>query len=345
VQLFTIDPLSDSRWDDLVTCHPRSSAFHQRAWLEALSSTYGYAPLVLTGSPPGQALRDGLVFCRVSSWITGTRLVSLPFSDHCEPLAGEVRLPEYFDWLRTECDRHRYGYVEIRPLTWSPDEKLPLPSGRAYYVHTLDLTPSPEKLFRSLHKDSMQRRIRRAEKEHLSYEVGRSDQLLEEFCRLQLITRRRHQLIPQPKAWFRNLVRCMGENLQIRLARRGTVPIAALLALRHRSSIIYKYGCSDARFHHLGAMPFLFWRFIDESRAAGAEEMDLGRSDLDQQGLITFKDRLGASKRRLHYIRYSISGKPDAPGRLDTNRVRRIFPLLPDLLLLSAGRILYKHLG
>jgi hypothetical protein len=27
-----------------------------------------------------------LVFCRVRSWLTGRRSISLPFSDHCEPL-------------------------------------------------------------------------------------------------------------------------------------------------------------------------------------------------------------------------------------------------------------------
>jgi hypothetical protein len=40
-----INPLSDDRWDDLVTHHPRASVFHQRGWLEALSRTCGYEPL------------------------------------------------------------------------------------------------------------------------------------------------------------------------------------------------------------------------------------------------------------------------------------------------------------
>ncbi len=55
--------------------------------------------------------------CRVSSWITGTRLVSLPFSDHCEPLLGKPSdLGEFVNWLRAECDLQRWRYVELRPL-------------------------------------------------------------------------------------------------------------------------------------------------------------------------------------------------------------------------------------
>src|SRR5260370_39896401 len=35
-------------------------------------------------------LESGIVLCRVESWLTGCRLVSLPFSDHCQPI-GEKR--------------------------------------------------------------------------------------------------------------------------------------------------------------------------------------------------------------------------------------------------------------
>jgi hypothetical protein len=128
-----------------------------------------------------------------------------------------------------------------------------------------------------------QRRIRRAEKEGLSYEVG-SGQLLESFYRLLLITRRRHRLVPQPRAWFRNLLECMGNKAQITLARKDGIPVAALFTLRQRSTVMYKYGCSDDVFHNLAAMPFLFWKLIEDSKQSGATTLDLGRSDLDQPG-------------------------------------------------------------
>lgn len=80
MQLYPIDPLLDSRWDDLVASHPRASAFHHKGWLEALAITYGYRPMALTSSPAGKPLSDGVVFCEVKSWITGNRLVSLPFT-------------------------------------------------------------------------------------------------------------------------------------------------------------------------------------------------------------------------------------------------------------------------
>ena len=81
-----IEPLQDPRWGKFLERHPRASVFHTPAWLEALRRTYGYVPVAYTTSLPGRELEDGVVLCQVDSWVTGRRLVSLPFSDHCEPL-------------------------------------------------------------------------------------------------------------------------------------------------------------------------------------------------------------------------------------------------------------------
>ncbi len=346
MQLHTIDPLSDSRWDDFVASHPKASVFHHRGWLKALASTYGYQSVVLTSSPPGKRLTDGIVFCQVKSWITGIRMVSLPFADHCQPLLNEIGDSfELAEWMRTECRRHHWKYIELRPLSWDTHSDCSLVASRSYWLHTLDLVPSLEQIFRHLHKNSIQRRIRRAEREQLSYETGRSEQLLNDFYHLLLITRRRHQLLPQPRAWFRNLIACLGQNVQIRVARKDRVPVAAMLTLHHRNTVVYKYGCSDKRFHHLAAMPFLFWKLIEESKTAGADQIDFGRTDLDNAGLTAFKDRFGATRRRLTYFRYPESAQEKGVMASDLPAVWRLFSVLPDVLLPWAGRLVYRHIG
>jgi Acetyltransferase (GNAT) domain len=336
----------DSRWDELVAHHPRASAFHQLGWLEALNRTYGYRPLVLSTTRPGEPLRNGMVLCRVSSWLTGTRLVSLPFSDHCEPLLNDSN--EYLRftaWLTAKCDRRRYKYVELRPLAIVQDPNNNLRLSHSYCFHELDLTPSVEELFRGLHKDSIQRRIQHAEKAKVSYEQGRSKQLINEFYRLLMITRRRHQLPPQPRSWFENLAQCMGNNVQITLARKENTPIAAILTLQHRSTIIYKYGCSDEKCHHLGGMPFLFWRLIEDSKASGVEKIDFGRSDLDNHSLIAFKDRFGTTRKSLSYYRYPEPATRNILPKWDSQAIKQLFSMLPDVILSTAGRAFYRHMG
>ncbi len=346
VNIYIVDPLSDARWDELVARHALASVFHQRGWLEALVRTYGFKTFVLTTSPPAQRLDNGLVLCRISSWMTGTRLVSLPFADHCEPLlnsAEEFRL--FTNWLREECKRKGQRYVELRTLLNAGIAKGDLESTRSYWLHELDLDPSLQQLFRGMRKKSFQQMIRRAEREKLSYEVGRSQHLVDEFYRLLLMTRRRHHLLPQPRLWFRNLVECMGENIDIRLARKNGTPIAAILTLRHRSCTVYKYGCSNAKLHNLGGMPFLLWRLIEESKVSGVEKIDFGRSDVDQEGLIIFKDRLGTRKKLAAYYRYTNATGRRESAPWESRWLRKLFSSLPDVLMSVAGRLLYKHMG
>lgn len=271
--------------------------------------------------------------------------MSLPFSDHCHPLLiGQNQFSEFAEWMRAECDRRKGKYAEIRPLP-TQDQNWGMNPGSSFCFHELDLRPTLEQLFLGLHKDSIQRKIQRAEKEGLVYEAGRSKQLVNEFYRLLIITRRRHQLLPQPRSWFRNLFECMGDRIEIRLARKAGRPVAAMLTLRHRSTVVYKYGCSDEKHHNLGGMPFLYWKLIEDSKASGAETLDFGRSDLDNEGLMIFKDRFGAKRKTLTYYRYAATEQARTAPRGDSRLMRQLFSILPGVASSAAGRLLYRHMG
>jgi CelD/BcsL family acetyltransferase involved in cellulose biosynthesis len=346
MQFYTLDPLSDSRWDDLTASHPQSSAFHQAGWLKALAQTYGYRTLALTSTPPGEPLADGVAFCEVRSWITGSRLVSLPFTDHTEPLvSARFTGHEMAEWMRVGCREHNWRYVELRPAAGGIRSTGPLAQSQAFWQHVLDLAPSTERLFSNLHRSCIQRRIRHAERQGLSYARSSSLDLLDEFYDLLMMTRRRFRLLPQPRAWFANLMVCMNRAAEIRLVRKNRKAIAAILTLRHRGSVIYKYGCSDENFHHLAGMPLLFWKLIEENKAEGVAEIDFGRTETDNHGLIRFKDRFGTHRRRLNYFRYAEKEQERAAASLGLPAVRAFFSSLPDALSSRAGRLVYRHIG
>jgi CelD/BcsL family acetyltransferase involved in cellulose biosynthesis len=341
-----IDPLTDPRWNELVSRHPKASAFHRRGWLAALNDTYGYEPFAVTSAELGEPLEDGLVACRIRSWLTGTRIVSLPFTDHCDLLAGDAQSERrLFDRMIEEARRGRCSYLELRPLSPPSSLESGFQAGESYCFHELDLGPSLDELHKALHKDSIRRKIRRAQETPLVYETGSTNEFIETFYQLLLITRRRHHLPPQPKSWFRNLVKQMGDAVSIRVARKDGAAIAAILTLRHGPKVIYKYGCSDGAFHQLGGMPFLFWKLIEESKGSGASTIDFGRSGMENEGLIAFKSKFGATKRTLTYFRYPRVDKQNAGDWGESRLARRVFSILPDGVLSAAGKVLYKHIG
>ena len=346
-----IQPLEDPRWDLFVQAHPRASVFHSSAWLRALSRTYGYEPVAFTTTRDGQDLQNAMVFCRVESRLTGRRLVSLPFSDHCEPLLDtEDDLEALTAAIEQECRREQWRYVELRPLAPLAIATELHHTAVPYTFHQLDLDPDLATLFQNCHKSSTQRKIRRAEREGLTYAEGSSVALLDQFYRLFVVTRKRHNLPPPPRHWFANLVDSFAGALKIRVAYRQGIPIAAMITLRHKDTLVYKYGCSDARFHNMGSMHLLYWKAIQDAKACGLRRFDLGRTDADQQGLITFKSRWGATQSVVTYSRYSLSAQAahvfDLSAAKWKSRVAKsLLSNLPLEALSLIGQVFYRHIG
>jgi len=348
---YCINPLEDPRWNEFVQRHPRASVFHSRPWLDALARTYGYEPIVYTTSPPSHDIENGIPFCRVDSWVTGRRLVSLPFSDHCEPL---VDAEEDMNLLTAALDqrstRDNLRYIEMRPLEpiamFAPLCRTTV----TYTFHQLDLGAGIDSLFRGFHKSSTQRKVRRAEREGLTYREGTTESLLDAFYGLLTLTRKRHMLPPQPREWFTNLIACFGKALKIRVVFKADQAIAAMLTLRHKDTLVYKYGACDTRFNNLGSMHLLFWTAIQEAKADGLRTFDLGRSDADQPGLITFKSRWGATQSVLTYSRYSASENSRhvfdlQPEKWKSKAAKYVLAHLPLSVLSSLSPVLYRHVG
>jgi hypothetical protein len=298
---------------------------------------------VLTTDASADRLLNGMVFCRIKSWLTGRRLVSLPFSDHCEPLVDDRNHHEaLLDHVAFERSTGRWKFVELRS-----GETVHEAFGQSarFLLHQLDLRPDLDKLASSFHKNHTWRKVKRSEREGLEYEEGRSEHLLHAFYRLLIQTRRRHQLPPQPIVWFRNVLRCVGSDAVVRVASKNGVPIAAMLTLRHREAMVYKYGASDSQFHALGGMHFLFWKVIQNARASGCVTLDFGRSDLDNEGLINFKDRWGTTRSELTYFRYPKPSRVETGERSTGVVTRQVLSVAPNRLLIAAGSRLYRHFG
>jgi len=347
--VYQIDPIRDLRWAQLVERHPLATVFHTPEWLEALRRTYGYRPVVLTTTESGQPLRNGLVLCNISSWLTGSRMVSLPFSDHCQPLVDDpADLIELVKSLEGRVDGKNCKYAELRPLQAFDSEmekNSHIALSESYCFHMLDLRPPLDVLFKNFHKSCVQRKLQRAKREELRIEEGRSDSLLTDFYRLMVLTRRRHRLPPQPLEWFRNLIECLGERVSLWVAYKDNSPVASIFTLTFKNTVVYKYGCSDPAFNNLGGTLALFWHAIQSAKERGLREFDFGRSELDNEGLISFKDHWGSTRTTLRYYRYPACFQKSLLGSRPMELAQWAFSYLPDFCLTLVGKLLYRHIG
>ena len=235
--------------------------------------------------------------------------------------------------------------MEIRSANSLLDFDGSFARATTYYLHRLDLRPSLDALHKGFNKKGIQQRIVRAEREALTYEAGRSESLIQQLYGLLQLTRSRHHIPPQPIEWFRNLMACIGNDACIRVASKAGQPVAGILTISHGKKMVYKYGGSDTRFNKLGGIPMLLWQAIKEAKQAGAEELDFGRSDIDNPGLIAFKGRWSAAYSTLTTWRAPMVASSPRLERLKVRCAKEVFARLPDSLLTMAGRILYRHIG
>ena len=115
--------------------------------------------------------------------------------------------------------------------------------------------------------------------------------------------------------------------------------------MNYGKTVYYKYGGSDAEFHHLGATPMLFWQAIQAAKSSGMELLDFGRSDCENRGLIRFKERWGAQCVRLTLWRSPIHEVSPSLERLKMRLAKAVCASVPFKILVFAGRLMYRHVG
>jgi lipid II:glycine glycyltransferase (peptidoglycan interpeptide bridge formation enzyme) len=347
MQVSRIDPLSDPRWHRFVDRHPQAGIFHTSSWLEALCRTYGYEAVAYAVIGEDQEVISGIPFCRISSVITGRRMVSLPFSDHCQPLIDDGdHLRLLLATINKDVAHDNMKYFELRPLEFDYSQLGPgsLAKSHEAVIHRLYLSRSRDEVMKRFSKGHVLRKLR-IERADLRLEEGRTESLLDAFYGLQLLTRRRHHIPPQPRTWFSNMIDCMRDRLTLRVLFKDDTPIASVVTLSFKEVVTYKYSCSNAKFHSLSGTVRLIWRIIQDAIDAGASELDLGRSDFDNPGLIEFKNHWGAVRSPLSYFRYPACLNSRSANSAVAHAARRLLSMAPDQVLSAVGGLLYRHVG
>lgn len=213
-----IDPIQDPRWDRFVENHPFGWIYHLSGWKQVLEKSFkhmkGYYFALVDGD---NRIKAGLPIYEVKSWLTGNRLVSIPFATVCDPLISTNEdMKELFESVLNLSQELKSLRVEIRTLSsFSLIQDNRLGSVNSYKHHYLRLETEPEKLKKKFHRSCVRQRISRAIKSDLRVTVGETESDLQDFYQLQLITRKRLGLPSQPYVFFKTLWETFSPSKQI----------------------------------------------------------------------------------------------------------------------------------
>lgn len=348
-----VDPTTDRRWDDFVRAFPNGTYYHLAAWKRVLEQTYHFQPIYLAAETPDGSFEGLLPLFLVQSPLSGRKLVSLPFSDVCGPLASTERaLRLLLDRAYAIAGSQRAKYLQIRSSRSDLQSAQPsLVADSRYADFVLRLNEDPNVLWTNPAMAKVRGHVRKANKSGVTVNRGDTDRDLSEFYALHLRTTKKHGMPAQPYAYFRNLVHTLGHDCEIRLllARYEGRTIGASLFIAFGDCAYYAYNASEQSALALGPNDLLLWEAIQWACRAGYQRFSFGKTSLDNEGLVTFKRGWGAEAVPLRYYYY-----PDVVGLTSTaygeksrkyQAITIAWRALPAPLTDRIGGLLYKHLA
>jgi len=341
----------DNPWSSLIEEQAKDIFYYDPRWFELIKKLYGYRILSLTSTNAEGYITGYLPLCLVSSFFTGRRLVSLPFSDQCPLLAvDEATANDLIEKAMQLAKQEHVKYLELRAGCHEVLTKRPEFTENNLYVNwIIPLCDRPEDAWKGLRKP-IQHQIKKSQKHGIHIRSAQTREDMAIYYKLHVQTRiKKHGMPAQSKDYFFQLWDTFAPDgtLQLLLAEYQGIPIAGIILLARGNTVHYAYGASDEQYLNLAPNNLLFWTAITWGCEKGYTRFDLGRTACDNEGLMEFKRRWGAKKEALPYFYYPRTAGLAATSerswkyRLLTDTWRK----LPVTITAPLGGYLYKHLG
>lgn len=336
---------NDPQWISFVMSHPDATIFHLPDWIDLLTACYGYKAEVLTIQDGSNKIIAALPLMQVNSWLTGKRMVSVPFSDFCKPLAIETSsINQLAQALQAWQSENRVAEIRIH---WPLNEAPGIYQGGYFARHITRLEPDAHQLFAKFSKTQVQKNIRVAERHGVEIRLSTQWQAMEAFYGLHLKTRRRLGTPIQPFRFFRlfwERLISKGDGFVL-LAYKEEQLLAGAVFLNSNNALIFKYGASNPEGWGFRPNNLLFWHAISWGCEHGYQFLDWGRTDLHTQGLRRFKLGWSSEEQILHYSVLSKQTPRNIADSKVASIVASIIKRSPTWVGRLIGEVFYTHFG
>lgn len=350
VELLTDD--NKTKWEDFVSLPNNAGIWHTLKWKEIIEKEYGFKSYYL------MAIND-LKVCgilplfQVKSMITGNRIVSLPFSYNCGPIADS---DSSFTLLTNEAkilaEKLKCEYLELKMRTNLPDESIKknqLIESKFYYTSVLSLSEDPEVIWNNMDPRRTRWAIRKAEREGVKIRTETNLDDIKVLHELKVLTRQKHGSPAPSHQFFKQIMKEFEPKNMVKLwmAEYDNKIVSALMFYTFKDTVMPAYIASDDDYKSHMPNNLLHWRVIEWACKNGYKYYDFGRTEPENESLLKFKNKWGCQSYKIPYYYY-----PKQPKLLSQNRGSSKVTLITDCwkkapvpVIRVLGPYLLKHLG
>jgi CelD/BcsL family acetyltransferase involved in cellulose biosynthesis len=347
-QIKIVSPAEDDLLNAFLAGCAGATVYHTPQWRDAVVATYGYEPMYLAYTG-GTGIEAILPLMLVKSWLTGRRLVSLPFSNVCGPVGsrdGVAALVERAVELRLELGAKALEIRTQAGLNTIDDARF---IKLTYYItYIVKMDSNPATLWESFKDRSVRKEVRQAAKKGIEVRDAEGPEDLSRFYELFSNLRLKHGVPPQPYAFFRNLWdHLWPEHLHLHVATFEGRHVASLMMLGFGTALYAGYIGSDPAYRSHRVHQMLLWKAMERGCLKGYKTFDFLRTPRNAQTLRYFKERWNAYEMDLEYLYHPrVAGtvstiEETAKYRVMTATLKRA----PKSVGKALGRAIFRHLG
>ena len=320
--------------DTFLAGHPDATPFHRREWVAAVERGCGHKGHYLIAG--GDRLTGVVPLHEVHSHLFGRALVSSGFAVGGGIVADDAATVEALAaaaWdlaVETSCPT-----LELRggalPIDWVQD-------CTTYLNFARDLAEDDEAELLAIPR-KQRAEVRKALANNLKIDLGDRDAHYAVYAESV-----RNLGTPVfPRTLFEAVLDAFGEDANILTVRKGGVPLASVLSLYHRGTVMPYWGGGTAGARPARANDMMYFALIRHARERGCTRYDFGRSKTGT-GAAAFKHNWGFEGVPLAYASKSLKGSRNLDPRKHGLKVR-MWQKLPLAIANRLGPMIARGLG
>lgn len=343
---------NEDQWRAFAKEDRRAGVWHSLEWKDILTKEYGFKPKYMMAKKDGVACGILPQF-QIKSPITGNRLVSLPFSYYCGPVASSS---DAYLKLITEsqsfandkgCKYHEMKMIEKLPPEVVKDASLV--ENEFFYTSIVDLSANPDDNWKKLDTRRTRWAVNKAMRSGVTIRTDTNDDDIKIHHKLKVQTRKKHGSPSPSLRFFKSIMDKFGDSgiAKLWVAELEGNVVSTLLFYTYKDLVMPAYIASDDAYNSFMPNNLLYWKSIEWGCNNGFKYFDFGRTEPSNETLLSFKTKWGANNFKIPYYYYPVQPKLMSQNRNEgkTGFIKDTWKKLPDPVIEVLGPMLLKHVG
>lgn len=331
-------PFADpGAWDGFVAANPAATPFHSRAWCDAVTSATGHTCHLVAARDADGRLTGILPLHHIRSPLFGQALVASGFAVDGGILASDAAVAAVLADAAADVARSLgIASVELRGGSLPEGEGWRREDG-VYAGFARDLAADDEAELLAIPR-KQRAEVRKALAGALTITTGRDAAERRDHYHVYATSVRNLGTPVFPKALFDAMLDAFGPDADILTVRDKGRPVASVVSLYWRGTVMPYWGGGLAEARGLRANELLYFALMRHARGRGCTRFDFGRSKVGT-GPFAYKKNWGFAPQPLVYARWLAPGEHPRDTNPTSARYRMQVALWKKLPLWAANRV------